>query len=409
MTGVLSGIRVVEGSAFIAAPLGGMTLAQLGADVIRFDPLRGGLDYTRWPITKDGTSLFWAGLNKGKRSIAIDLARPEGQELAQALITAPGKDAGLFLTNFPARGFLAYETLKARRADLVMLAVTGHHDGSSAVDYTVNCGVGFPFITGPGDSETAVNHSLPAWDAICGLTAATGLLAAERHRTRTGEGRFVSLALSDVALAMTGNLGFLAELAVNDADRPRTGNYLYGAFGKDFATKDGRRIMVVGLTRRQWAGIKKATVLSAAFDEIAARMGLDLDDEGNRFRARAEIAAALGLWIGARTLAEVGAAFDAAGVSWGPYRTFRQMTAEDPRCSEANPLFRMTDDPGIGRYLMPGSPLAFAGLDREAPQPAPKLGQHTDDILADVLHLPSGEIGRLHDRGIVGGEGSVKP
>src|SRR5690348_9122833 len=206
MAGVLSGLRIVEGSAFIAAPLGGMTLAQLGADVIRFDPIGGGLDTTRWPIDKNGKSLFWAGLNKGKRSIQIDLASPEGQELAQALITAPGKDAGLFLTNFPPRGFLAYEKLKARRADLVMLVITGHYDGSSAVDYTVNCGVGFPFITGPGDLNEPVNHSLPAWDAICGLTASTGMLAAERHRSRTGEGRLVALALSDVALAMTGNL-----------------------------------------------------------------------------------------------------------------------------------------------------------------------------------------------------------
>jgi 2-methylfumaryl-CoA isomerase len=402
MTGVLEGLRVVEGSAFIAAPLGGMTLAQLGADVIRFDPIGGGLDYTRWPIAKDGTSLFWAGLNKGKRSIALDLSKPEGQEIAQALITAPGKDAGIFLTNFPARGFLDYRKLKAKREDLVMLAVTGHHDGSSAVDYTVNCGIGFPFITGPGDIGP-VNHSLPAWDAICGLTAATGILAAERHRTRTGEGRFVSLALSDVAMAIAADTGFIAELAVNDADRPRTGNYLYGAFGKDFGTSDGRRVMVVGLTRRQWAGLKNATGLSAALEAIAAKTGLDLDDEGNRFRARVEIASVVAPWIAARTLAEVGAIFDANGVAWGPYRTFRQMVAEDPRCSEANPMFRMTDDPGIGRYLMPGTPLAFAGLERDAPKPAPGLGQHTDEVLGTVLGLSSSEIARLHDRKIVAG------
>jgi len=403
MAGVLSGLRIVEGSAFIAAPLGGMTLAQLGADVIRFDPIGGGLDYTRWPIAKDGKSLFWAGLNKGKRSIQIDLARPEGQEIAQALITAPGKDAGLFLTNFPPRGFLAYETLKARRADLVMLVITGHYDGSSAVDYTVNCGVGFPFITGPEEMTEPVNHSLPAWDAICGLTASTGMLAAERHRARTGEGRLVTLALSDVALAMTGNLGFLAELAVNDADRPRTGNYLYGAFGKDFGTKDKRRVMVVGLTRRQWSGLKKATGLAAAFDAIAAKTGLDLGDEGNRFKARTEIAAALAPWIAARTIDEVGAAFDANGVAWGPYRTFRQMVAEDPRCSDSNPMFRVTDNPGIGRYLTPGSPIAFADLEREPPKAAPRLGQHTDEILSEVLGLASSEIGRLRDGKIVAG------
>jgi 2-methylfumaryl-CoA isomerase len=403
MAGVLSGLRIVEGSAFIAAPLGGMTLAQLGADVIRFDPIGGGLDATRWPIAKNGKSLFWAGLNKGKRSIQIDLARPEGRELAQALITAPGKDAGLFLTNFPPRGFLAYEALKARRADLVMLVITGHYDGSSAVDYTVNCGVGFPFITGPATAAEPVNHSLPAWDAICGLTAATGMLAAERHRARTGEGRLVTLALSDVALAMTGNLGFLAELAVNDADRPRTGNYLYGAFGKDFETRDQRRVMIVGLTRRQWSGLRKATGLGPAFDAIAAETGLDLDDEGDRFKARTEIAAALAPWIAARTMEEAGAAFDAAGVAWGPYRTFRQMAAEDPRCSEANPMFRMTDNPDIGRYLAPGSPLAFAGLDRDAPSSAPKLGQQTDEILSDVLGLAAAEIGALRDRKIVAG------
>jgi len=403
MAGVLSGLRIVEGSAFIAAPLGGMTLAQLGADVIRFDPIGGGLDTTRWPIAKNGKSLFWAGLNKGKRSIQIDLARPEGHELAQALITAPGKDAGLFLTNFPPRGFLAYEALKARRADLVMLVITGHHDGSSAVDYTVNCGVGFPFITGSASATEPVNHSLPAWDAICGLTAATGMLAAERHRARTGEGRLVTLALSDVALAMTGNLGFLAELAVNDADRPRTGNYLYGAFGKDFETKDKRRVMIVGLTQRQWSGLRKATGLGPAFDMIAAETGLDLDDEGNRFKARTEIAAALAPWIAARTLTEVGALFDANGVAWGPYRTFRQMAAEDPRCSEANPMFRTTDNPDIGRYLTPGSPLAFAGLDREAPGTAPRLGQHTDEILSDVLGLAAAEIGALRDRKVVAG------
>ena len=105
---------MIEGSAFVAAPLGGMTLAQLGADVIRFDPIGGGLDRGRWPVTADGHSLFWAGLNKGKRSIQVDLGSDEGRELVTELITAPGPDAGLFLTNFPARGLLDYE--RAQRA-----------------------------------------------------------------------------------------------------------------------------------------------------------------------------------------------------------------------------------------------------------------------------------------------------
>ncbi len=82
---ILSDLRVIEGAAFVAAPLCGMTLAQLGADVIRFDPIEGGLDARRWPITKGGKSLYWAGLNKAKRSIAVNTKSPEGKEL----ITAP--------------------------------------------------------------------------------------------------------------------------------------------------------------------------------------------------------------------------------------------------------------------------------------------------------------------------------
>ncbi|MGE4219278.1 MAG: CoA transferase, partial [Alphaproteobacteria bacterium] len=89
MNRIIEGMRVVEASAFIAAPFGGMTLAQMGADVIRIDPIGGGLDINRWPVTRDGASLYWAGLNKGKRSVTIDLRSAEGRELAQALATAP--------------------------------------------------------------------------------------------------------------------------------------------------------------------------------------------------------------------------------------------------------------------------------------------------------------------------------
>ena len=131
MNGILAGLRIVEGSAFIAAPMGGMTLAQLGADVIRFDDLKGGLDSDRWPVTKDGQSIYWAGLNKGKRSIAVDLRSPRGREILTALITAPGEAAGIFSTNLPARGWIAYEELTKKRADLIALNIVGARDGSA--------------------------------------------------------------------------------------------------------------------------------------------------------------------------------------------------------------------------------------------------------------------------------------
>ena len=407
MTGILAGMRVVEGSAFVAAPLGGMTLAQLGADVIRFDPIGGGLDYTRWPITNDGKSLFWAGLNKGKRSIQIDLGTGAGRELIAELVTAPGPDAGLFLTNFPLRGWLDHSALAAKRPDLITVNITGNYDGSSAVDYTVNPATGFPWATGPRHVAVPFNHLLPAWDAITGSLAAAGMLAAERHRRNTGAGQVVSIALSDVALAMVGNLGKIAEAQINQRERPKDGNYLYGAFGRDFTTKEGRRIMVVALTLRQWQNLVKATGLAEAFTTCEKMLGVDLTKEGDRFQAREVIGAILKPWTITRTLEEIRTIFDAHDVCWGPYWTFLELVENDERCSPTNPMFQEVEQPGIGTYLMPSTPLNFEACERLPPRRAPVLGEHTDEVLADVLGLTDAEIGRLYDDGIVSGPVSV--
>jgi 2-methylfumaryl-CoA isomerase len=403
MGGILEGMRIVEGSAFVAAPLGGMAMAQLGADVIRFDPIGGGLDRKRWPVTEDGQSLFWAGLNKGKRSIQVDLRSDEGRELVQALVTAPGEEAGLFLTNFPARGFLDYEGLSARRPDLIMVNIVGNADGSSAVDYTVNPASGFPWATGPRNLSVPFNHLLPAWDAITGMLATTSLLAAERRRGRTGEGQCVRVALSDVAFWMVANLGKVAEVQINRHERVKDGNYLYGAFGRDFLTKDDRRVMIVALTLRQWRNLVAATGLGEAFDTIAKLMDVDLEDEGGRYAAREVIGATLKPWVLTRTLDEVRAIFDSHDVSWGPYQTFTQLVEEDPRVSAQSGLFEEVEQPGIGAYMMPGSPLDFSAAEWLSPRRAPLLGEHTEEILGEVLGLSDTEIGRLSDRGVVAG------
>jgi 2-methylfumaryl-CoA isomerase len=399
----LSDLRVIEGSAFVAAPLGGMTLAQLGADVIRFDQIGGGLDVNRWPLAPSGGSLFWAGLNKGKRSIQVDLHSPAGRELVGALVGAPGEGAGIFLTNFPARGWLAYEGLCRRRGDLIMCALTGNPDGSSEVDYTVNPATGFPWATGPRDLAVPLNSVLPAWDAIMGGMAATGILAAERHRARTGEGQLIRLALSDVAFAMVGNLGRIAEAQLGGRDAARDGNYLYGAFGHDFGTSDGRRVMVVALTGRQWTALVEVTGTAEALGSLGGVTGHDLASEEGRFGARDLIAAILRPWFDARTLDDVRAAFQGTRVSWGPYQTFRELVEEDPRASEANPMFSTLEQPGIGPYLVPASPLELTAVGRLPARRAPLLGEQTEEILADVLGLGQAEIGRLFDSGTVAG------
>src|ERR1700761_2988507 len=188
MYDLLKGLRVVEGSAFVAAPTCGLYLAQMGAEVIRFDSIGGGPDYRRWPLAGNGASLYWEGLNKGKKSVALNLSSPQGREIAQALATAPGKDAGLFVTNFPAEGFLAYETLKRLRADLICVRIMGWGDGSQGRDYTINAALGLPQMPGPADDPRPVNHVLAAWDLLTGAYCAFTLVSALLARVRTGEG-----------------------------------------------------------------------------------------------------------------------------------------------------------------------------------------------------------------------------
>jgi 2-methylfumaryl-CoA isomerase len=401
MNRLLQDLRIVELSAFVAAPLGGMTLAQMGAEVIRIDPLGGGLDFARWPVTRAGKSLYWAGLNKAKRSVALALDKPEGREIARALITAPGAGGGILLTNLPPLPGLDYATLNSARPDLIMLRLTGNRDGTTAVDYTVNAASGFPLVTGSGGGP--VNHVLPAWDMAAGLTLATGLLAAERHRARTGEGQEVILALADVMLAMLGHLGTIGEVAVNGSARPPLGNDLYGSFGRDFVTADGRHVMIIALTRRQWRALGAATGLAERFAMLGPLMEVDLDSEAGRYEARDAIAALLARWCKSRTLAEIRTAFAGTAVLWGPFQDFAQLVREDPRASPANPLFAVVEQPGIGAYPMPGLPLDFSAVPRLPTRPAPLLGEDTDGVLREVLGLSAAEIAGLHARGLVAG------
>lgn len=407
MTGILNGMRVIEGSAFVAVPLAGMTLAQMGADVIRFDRLEGGLDQKRWPVTDEGRSLFWAGLNKGKRSIAIDIRSERGREIITEMICAPGDDAGLFITNLRVRGWMDYETLSARRSDLVMATLLGDRHGRPAVDYTVNPAVGFPSATGPADLEEPVAHVLPAWDCIAGNMIVSGLLAAERRRMRTGQGQDVSLSLKDVAAAMLGNLGIIGEVTVNGTDRAKSGNALYGAYGQDFLCADGRRVMVIGLTSRQWRGLIKATRSENDIAALERRLGVDLSQEGARWEARQQITEVLHPWFAARNVEDFAEDFDAAGLTWSEFRSFAEAVAQDPDLSTDNPMFSKIDQQGLGRYPVPGSPFSFSAEPRQAPEPAPMLGANTEEILADVIGLPGSEIARLFDDGVVAGPTEV--
>jgi 2-methylfumaryl-CoA isomerase len=404
MQNILNGLQVVEGSAFIAAPSGGMTLAQLGADVIRFDMIGGGIDYRRWPVTDSGKSLYWHSLNKGKRSIAVDFRKPQGQEILTQLITRPGKNAGIFLTNFPAKGWLADEKLRVLREDLIYLNLVGDRHGGSALDYTVNSKVGIPFLAGFEEpNKQPINSPFPAWDVIAGQQIALGLLAADRHRLITGEGQFVRLALADVALATMGHLGYIAEAQINGSERQPMGNHIFGTFGHDFICKDGKRVMIVGVSPNQWRAIIKVTSTENEVAALQAQLKLDFSKEGDRFSAREQLKELFAPWFLGNSFEFVTAQMDEAGACWGPYQTIGELVSGDKDCSTDNPLFSIIDQPGIGNYLVPSQPLSFSALAHRSPKPAPLLGQHTEQILAEELKMASSEIASLFDDGIVAG------
>jgi 2-methylfumaryl-CoA isomerase len=305
------------------------------------------------------------------------------------------------LTNLPPLPGLDYASLKAKRGDVILLRLIGNRDGSAAVDYTVNAASGFPMVTGPGGAP--VNNVVPAWDIAAGLYLATSLLAAERHRTRSGEGQEVVAALADVMLAAVGHLGYVGDVAINGHARPAIGNDLYGSFGRDFATADGRRVMIIALTPRQWRALGRVTGLADKLALIGEMMEVDLDTETGRYEARDAIAALLARWCAGKTLAEITAAFGGSGVLWGLYQDFVELVRDDPRCSPANPLFAEVEQPGIGRYPMHGLPLDFSASPREPTRPAPRLGEHTDQVLSEVLGLPAREVARLREAGIAAG------
>lgn len=398
MYDLLTGLSVIEASSFVASPTAGLYCAQMGAEVIRVDQIGGGPDFRRWPVTDANDSLYWENLNRAKKSLALDLGRPEGRELLQELVRATGQ----FITNFPVNGFLSHAVLADARADLITVRVMGWPDGSPALDYTVNNSVGYPMLTGSGPDP--VNHVLPAWDLLTGAYAAFALLAAIQRRSMTGEGGEVRIPLSDVAIGTVANLGGVAEMLYTGANRPRLGNAVYGLFGRDFVTRDGQRTMIVVVTPRQWDNLVTALKLNDAIAAIEATRGISFaSDDGLRFTHRDALYPLFECAIGARTHADLAAAFDAGGIVHSPYRTMYD-AVQDPTLVADNPIFGAADNPSGFTYPAAGAFATLPRHDRQPPRAAPRNGQHSEEILSGRLSLSSGEIARLVDAGIVGVE-----
>ena len=254
-----------------------------------------------------------------------------------------------------------------------------------------------------------MNHVLPAWDIVAGLYLCTALLAAERARRTSGHGQEVTLSLADTMLATVSNLGYVADVQVNGVVRQPLGNDLYGAFGRDFPTADGRHVMLAAISNRQWRAIGKATGLADRLAMVGPLMQVDMATEGGRFAARGAIVAVLEPWFAQRTLAEVRAALDGTGVLWGAVPGFRPIGARGLAL-----LPRQT------RCLRRSSSLApdgcwqtrrrwgFRSMGACRPPPRRGWGRIPRRVLTGLLGMPAMEYAKLHDAGIVASAASQR-
>jgi 2-methylfumaryl-CoA isomerase len=399
--GLLGGLRILDLSTYVAGPSSTLALAQLGAEVIRIDPVGGAADNRRWPLDAAGHSLYWASLNKEKRSIQLDLRSEEGRDLVLSLLAASGPAGGILVTNAVGQAWLDHGRLAEARPDVILVQIVGHADGRPAVDYTVNAEVGIPYLTGPVDSRAPVNHVLPAWDLLTGLYVALAVLAAERQRSRTGAGRHVRVALADVALTTMANLGFVADVAVNGAVRRRDGNWLYGGFGCDFETGSGDRLMIVALTERHWRHLVELTGTGETIAALERTLQVSFGEDGTRYRYREVLAALFSGWFARHSTEEVSAALADRSVLCSPYRTIEQLVTAPDGPLATSDLFAEVDHPGIGPLPTPGTALGGAGPGRP-PGPAPLPGADTDAVLGDLLGLDAGALADLRRRGVTG-------
>ena len=403
---LLNDLSIIEVSSFVASPTAGLYCAQMGAEVIRVDHKAGGLDYDRFMLTREGRSLSWENLNRAKKSVALDLRSGEGRELCVELAAKTGQ----CITNLPEKSFMSHAAMQAARTDdpegLISVRIMGWHDGRQAMDFTVNAASGYPLMTGPEDwdPETAppISQPLPAWDFITGAYSAFALMSALHNRAATGEGAEIRVPLGDVAIGTMANSGTMAEMLYRGGDRQRLGNAIWGAFGRDFCSKDGKRFMVAALTPKQWTGLVAAFNVAEPIAALETELGVDFNSgDRPRFEHRHRLFDVFQAAAEAEDYGSLAERMAAHGCTFEHYRSHYE-ASQDAQLVADNPLFGPSPaNPSGFEYPATRSFANMPAHEVGDPAPAPFLGQHSEEILAERLGLSSGAIAKLVDAGTV--------
>ena len=393
----LDGIRVADFTRVVAGPLCGLTLADLGADVVKIEHPEGGDDSRGYrPPDLHGLSPMFIALNRNKRSVALDLSTEAGRTAARQLCDKADVVIENFSTGVMAKFGLDYETLSANRTDLVYGSIsaygrTGPYKDRLGYDPVIQAESGFMSMTGVPDREP-VRTGVPMIDVTTGMIAAQAVLAAIFHRLRTGEGQFVEVPLFDTGFAMThhASVGHLAT-----GHRPtRVGNGSVAAhpIGVYQASDGGFFVTIAG--DRVWR--KFAADVLGRPDLVTSP---DYGTNAARLRNREALDDLMRPILATRTKAEWVERCRAAGVPGGEIRTVTEAYASDE--AKARGAIGMARNPAYGEVPNVRSPLRLsAGTPRE-PQGAPVLGQHNAEVLSEWLGWGEAEITTVRRAGAV--------
>lgn len=392
MSGPLAGVRVLDLTRVLAGPTCTMTLADLGAEVWKIEHPEGGDETRSWrPPDVGGEATYFLAVNRGKRSVAIDLKRERGLALVHALAERADVVVASFLPDALVRFGLDAQTLRARLPRLIYATLTGYgthgpYAANAGYDFVIQAESGLMAITGDvGGAPMKVGVAIT--DVIAGMNLTQAILAALYERTNTGRGRAIDIALLESAVAALANVGGSVLNTGRGGERYGNAHASIVPY-QTFDTADG--VIVIGAGNNRQFRDLCGPVLGVPELADDPRYATNTD----RVRNREELCALLAEMIGRRTTADMLAALHAATVPAGEIRSVAAALAA-PELAERGTVIDIAHPAGPLRLV--GSPLGLG----TSTLPPPLLGEHTRDVLAGVLGLGVAELDALEREGAI--------
>jgi len=399
MAGPLQGIRVLDLTWVLAGPFASMILCDLGADVIKVErPPYGDAARLTGPFVK-GESCYFFSVNRGKRSICLDLKAERGKDLFLRLVDLSDVVMENFTPGTMDKLGLGYDVLQKRNPRLIYAATSGFGQTGPdrlrpALDIVVQGMGGVMSITGEPDGPP-VRPGLSLGDIAAGLYTAIGVLAALRERERSGQGQLIDIAMLDCQIAILEN-AFIRYFATGQLPKPIGTRHPIATPFQAFPTKDGWIVLALS-----WGVENQWELLCATIDRVDLIGDPRFDHPALRTEHHAELEPILNEAMRQKTTSEWLQEFDAIGLPCGPLNNIAQ-AAEQPQVVARRMLVEV-EHPRVGRLKLPDTPVKLSRTPGGIRGPSPALGQNTYEVLSSLLGLSAEELDELAATGVIVG------